>query len=338
MPLIKSASEDAKSENIRRELAAGKPRKQAIAIALDVARRAKRDTGGAVEKDKIQELLEQTDKLLESLPRSEKYRLGIRQLKRAFHEALGIDHVPSYERHDDGPTYQEQSRRNAEGNWSARDFKTLEGQMNRELHGQQWEMGRTGSQPYRIATPQPYEMAEGGGVGGGSVSQSVPWYTRQQAYQVRSQGLLKSKVPGRTDKLPVGMKSGSYVVPADIVSGLGQGNTDAGANILAQMFSRGPFGMKPMRGPKLKIGSPSRRGTGRLTKGAKINVKAFGGATEQDVPVLAAGGEYVVSPEEVAAIGGGDVDRGHKVLDKFVTHSRKELIKTLKKLPGPVKG
>lgn len=41
MPLIKSGSKAAVSENIKREIAAGKPQKQAVAIALDTQRRAK---------------------------------------------------------------------------------------------------------------------------------------------------------------------------------------------------------------------------------------------------------------------------------------------------------
>jgi hypothetical protein len=40
MPLIKSGSKKAIGENIEREKSSGKPKKQAIAIALDVARRA----------------------------------------------------------------------------------------------------------------------------------------------------------------------------------------------------------------------------------------------------------------------------------------------------------
>lgn len=40
MPLNKSASKKAVGENIKREEQAGKPRKQAIAIALDVQRHA----------------------------------------------------------------------------------------------------------------------------------------------------------------------------------------------------------------------------------------------------------------------------------------------------------
>jgi len=40
MPLIKSKSKKAVGENIKREIAAGKPQKQAVAIALDVQRKA----------------------------------------------------------------------------------------------------------------------------------------------------------------------------------------------------------------------------------------------------------------------------------------------------------
>lgn len=41
MPLIKSKSKKAVSQNIRTEMAAGKPQKQAVAIALSVQRKAK---------------------------------------------------------------------------------------------------------------------------------------------------------------------------------------------------------------------------------------------------------------------------------------------------------
>jgi len=42
MPLIKSASRKAVSRNIRTEVAAGRPQKQAVAIALSTADRAKK--------------------------------------------------------------------------------------------------------------------------------------------------------------------------------------------------------------------------------------------------------------------------------------------------------
>lgn len=40
MPLMKSKSKQAVGKNIKREVEAGKPQKQAIAIALDTQRRA----------------------------------------------------------------------------------------------------------------------------------------------------------------------------------------------------------------------------------------------------------------------------------------------------------
>jgi len=45
MPLKKGYSKKSVSANIRTEMAAGKPQKQAVAIALDVARRAKKKRG-----------------------------------------------------------------------------------------------------------------------------------------------------------------------------------------------------------------------------------------------------------------------------------------------------
>ena len=45
MPLDKSGSRASIGRNIKAEIAAGKPRKQAVAIALDTARRAGKNVG-----------------------------------------------------------------------------------------------------------------------------------------------------------------------------------------------------------------------------------------------------------------------------------------------------
>lgn len=48
MPLIKRKSDKALSHNIKAEMDAGKPKKQALAIALDVQRRARKSKGGRI--------------------------------------------------------------------------------------------------------------------------------------------------------------------------------------------------------------------------------------------------------------------------------------------------
>lgn len=45
MPLDKSGSKKSVGKNVKAEMKAGKPQKQAVAIALDVQRRAKKGKG-----------------------------------------------------------------------------------------------------------------------------------------------------------------------------------------------------------------------------------------------------------------------------------------------------
>jgi hypothetical protein len=50
MPLIKSKSDKAFKSNIKTEIAAGKPQKQAVAIAYSTKREAKKASGGSIKK------------------------------------------------------------------------------------------------------------------------------------------------------------------------------------------------------------------------------------------------------------------------------------------------
>jgi hypothetical protein len=143
-------------------------------------------------------------------------------------------------------------------------------------------------------------------------------------------GFLHTAGPGRTDNLSVHPKADSYIIPADVTSGLGQGNSLAGAKALEATFHSGPYGV-PLSLTHVghRMGpphAPAIHGFGH----------AAGGETKR-VPVIVAGGEFVVSPEAVRAIGGGDIKRGHEILDAFVLHVRKQTIKDLKGLKGPVK-
>lgn len=124
------------------------------------------------------------------------------------------------------------------------------------------------------------------------------------ALDLAKHGALRHHGPGRTDDLEINVPPESFVVPADIVSSIGQGNTEAGFKVLEQMFPEQPV------------------------------QRASGG----DVPIVAAGGEFIVHPEHVKRIGGGDVKKGHRELEKFVKTIRSRTIKALKKLPGPARG
>jgi hypothetical protein len=118
-------------------------------------------------------------------------------------------------------------------------------------------------------------------------------------------GYIPGSTGGRTDNKPIDVAEGSYVIPADILSGLGEGNSHAGAAALHAQF------------------------------GMDVPHKADGGAIGAPVPIVAASGEMVVPPEKVAEIGGGDLQHGHNILDAMVKHVRKATIKKLKTLPGP---
>jgi hypothetical protein len=52
MPLIKSSSNRAREENIRREIAAGKPAKQAVAIGYSVQRRSRQNLAALQKKSR----------------------------------------------------------------------------------------------------------------------------------------------------------------------------------------------------------------------------------------------------------------------------------------------
>lgn len=139
-------------------------------------------------------------------------------------------------------------------------------------------------------------------------------------------GPIHSSVAGRTDHLPMHVSSGSYVIPADIVSAMGEGNTIAGFKHLRRMFSGTPY-----NGSGTPYG-----GSGGPYNESLPSGKANGGAVST-VPIVAAGGEHVLSPEDVLFAGEGDMDLGHRVLDEFVKRMRAKTVKTLKNLPGPSK-
>lgn len=215
MPLVKSASRKAVGKNIEAEMASGKPRRQAIAIALNVQRRAGKAAGGAID---------------------------------------------------------------------------------------------------------------------------MPFAARASAKNLERSGMNYSKVGGRTDALPTSVRSGAYVIPADIPSGLGKGNSMAGADGLNRLLKMGPYGasMPHPAGAKMGVMKMPTAGMMRGKRGF-----ADGGAPEatgEPVNVLTSGGEFIIPVEKVEEIGGGSVEIGHQILDNMVMLVRRQTINGLRKLPKPKKG
>lgn len=161
----------------------------------------------------------------------------------------------------------------------------------------------------------------------------APWFVRNESRAMMHTGPVTSIVPGRTDRHNMNVPSGAYVLPASVISHLGQSNTNAGMAIAHKMFGSGPFGsptMKMGRGaglprPPKPMGIPSDRGGARGSHAGK------------PTPVVVAGGEYVIDPAKVAEIGGGSLEQGHRVLDQFVKQIHKKHAKEIAKLPPPAK-
>lgn len=196
---------------------------------------------------------------------------------------------------------------------------------------------------------QPQGLRAGGALrraaaGGISASQGSPWWTRAEARGADS-GFLHGTTPGRADSVNTTAPGGSYVLPADVVAGLGEGNSLAGARVADAMFSSGPYGTSLPRGSG-RSGAPRPPPAFRESAATGGAIRLFKGGVADGTPVMLSDGEYVVSPafcEKLGTLKGKDESpqirrkRGHRLLDKWVMEKRAHIIKTMKKLPGPVK-
>ena len=195
----------------------------------------------------------------------------------------------------------------------------------------------------------PRKRADGGHVGGGP---------------------LPGPTPGRADKVHTEVEDGSHILSADCVAALGDGNTEAGYAKLMKMFphsgpgrAKGGIVESPaaphmtavsgtphlspmphliglphphMTGAPHLAGVPQVHGIGDLPHMTKMKLAT--GGNPRRVKVRLSHGEFEVVPVDVRDVaGGGDAERGHRALDAFQMHTRKEWIKKLKSLPGPAK-
>ncbi len=195
-----------------------------------------------------------------------------------------------------------------------------------------------------------------------SASEASPWTERTDARildQPFHGGMIGGSGAGRTDRLPLSVGSGSHVVPADVVSAVGQGASQFGANALQAAMRTGPYGVpfpKEVHG-KGPPSPPHASGTGPdipsgLTSSSSnlpVTGLAEGGEDHKKTSILAASGELVCPAEDVIAIGERGIrdglahkgenaeDVGHRLLDEMITRVRKFNIEWLRHAPPPKK-
>lgn len=298
MPLTPGKSQATISSNIREMIHAGHPRDQAIAAALNTARKMRAD-GGPV------------------------YEIYNRQTKKVVGRANSIPAARrARDRHDLNYGAAAHMYRPAPGQEDVAKQQMADRLGSLGLSGDRPARASGGHAKYKPIFPIPPAPTAAEGVHGGPIH---------------------STVAGRTDHLPMHVESGSYVLPADIVSGLGEGNTMAGFKVVNSLFRQPAYGTaklgagEPYRAPASPYGAAKAPYSAQETPyGAPMPQKAAGGSTSL-VPIVAAGGEAVIEPKHVMRLGGGDLDLGHKILDEFVRQFRAKTVKTLKALPGPKK-
>lgn len=139
-------------------------------------------------------------------------------------------------------------------------------------------------------------------------------------------GPIVSEVPGRTDAHAIDVGSGSYVLPSSHVTSFGEENSLAG---MANLKKMGPHGIRKL--------ARSAHGASSIIKRHRAKGGSVNPALGRPVPIMAAGGEIVMSPEEVSVVGDGDIELGHRLLDNWIVQNRKKQINVLRKLAPPAR-
>jgi hypothetical protein len=334
MPLAHGKSQKTISHNIAEMIGAGHPRDQAVAAALNTARKVTKANGGGVqdhgktvaESHRTLELQKQAfmqgKKAAILYPLNAHVPHALPKGAKSVTTGDGVFHYnPQMVSEPQIRAASQAGRINdilGMGPFSKNDVMQRVGMGEQPLNVVARDalgtealaaLGTANTAPHQIAAMQK-QVPQGGHIGVEPVQDVIHERLAGRSAHANGgsannlhTGPIHSPVAGRTDHLPMHVPSGSYVIPADIISAMGEGNTMAGFTHMRKMFQN-----------------------------AGNNAPHDG-----EVPIVAAGGEYVLSPSEVMHAGGGDLNAGHKVLDDFVKRYRAQTINILSKLPGPKK-
>jgi hypothetical protein len=84
----------------------------------------------------------------------------------------------------------------------------------------------------QFAGYRPQQYADGGDVG-----EHIPQFYSEGGLNTLDNTYVKGAGDGTSDSVPAMLANGEFVVPADVVSKLGNGSNDAGANVLSEFLS-----------------------------------------------------------------------------------------------------
>lgn len=355
MPLKAGSDRATISFNIKEMIASGHPQAQAVAASLSNARRHPRASGGMVSPEKERAMHVQARRLQAATAATNRGEVASRiPGDRPLERAAGVNPWMPAKGYDDGgdiggpvPTSaSEQPNQQAlQQKFSGMPAEQLQqmviqlgnspvSRLAKQVLMQKRSMPNVGSGaipsqsiPAPVspslpsASPQPQGYAFGG-----IPSLHSPWRQPSLSSHPGGIGFVHSTVPGRSDLINASPPANSFVVPADVMSGIGQGNSIAGAHTLQMALGIGPHGVPLPRG-----------GGGRGPPHAPAPFRQSRGGKTDNVPIMIAGGEYVIPPEVVEEIGNGDISKGHKRLEAWVLHERKKNIKEQQRLKGPIK-
>ncbi len=185
----------------------------------------------------------------------------------------------------------------------------------------------------------------------------IPSFERSEMRSVEQQpyGFSLGQGGGRTDKNNLNVAASSYVLPADVVAGLGDGNSLGGAHVWDQILSSMPWGIPIPRATGhhgLPTPPPNHFGEAPPSQHPPISPTMADGGEAPQVPIAAADGEIILHPNDVLKVGQfyspqRDLDRypashdrmvrrGHRILDSWIKNERGKNIRKLKSLKGPV--